>query len=101
MKKAMKKAWTDDQLEQWAKTRAQGKQRFVWTHGVLQWGGFMFSFSFAVFQHRHFGDVFSTEGNLPFRLILALSVWIYVGYLYGRSRWLRNEQAYLAQKSGE
>ena len=86
------------QLKQWEKTRAQGMKRFIWTYGVLQWGGFMFFFSFAVFQHRHYGDLLSTEGNLPFRLVLALSVWAYVGYLYGRSVWRKNEQEYLARQ---
>ena len=94
-----KQVWSADRLRQWEKTRALGKNRFIWTHGVLQWGGFMFFFSFSIFQHRNFGHVLSTEGNLPFRLILALSVWIYVGYLYGRSRWRKNEQEYLAQTS--
>jgi hypothetical protein len=92
--------WTPERLEQWKKIRSGGKKRFIWTHGVLQWGGFMFFFSFAVFQHRHYGHVLSTEGNLPFRLIIALTVWTFVGYLYGRSRWLRSEQEYQDQKTG-
>ncbi len=93
-----KTAWSPERFKQWEKTRALGQKRFIWTHGVLQWGGFMFFFSFAVFQHRHFGHVFSTKGNLPFRLILALIVWVYVGYLYGGSRWRRNEQEYQRQR---
>jgi hypothetical protein len=92
-----KTAWTDERLRRWEKTRAQGQRRFVWTRGVLQWGGFMFCFSMAVFQRSHYGDVFSTEGNLPFRLVLGLSVWMYVGYLYGRSQWRKSEQAYFEQ----
>ncbi|MDD5034327.1 MAG: hypothetical protein PHE55_06175 [Methylococcaceae bacterium] len=95
------KKFQPDRLAQWEKTRARGKSRFIWTHGILQWGGFMFFFSMAVFQHRHYGDVFSTEGNLPFRLILALLVWVFVGHLYGQSRWRRNEQEYQAQKASK
>lgn len=91
--------WTPERLKAWRKTRALGQQRFIWTHGVLQWGGFMLSFSMAVFQHRQYGDVFSTAGNLPFRLILAAGVWMFVGYLYGKSRWRRNEQEYQQQKT--
>ncbi len=87
-----------ERLERWEKIRARGKSRFIWTHGVIQWGGFMFFFSFVLFQYRHYGDVFSTEGNLPFRIIFALLVWTFVGCLYGRSRWLRNEQEYLEQQ---
>jgi hypothetical protein len=87
-------------LKQWEKTRAQGQKRFVWGYGVLQWGGFMFCFSMAVFQYSHYGHVFSTEGNLPFRLVLALLVWIYVGRLYGMSQWRRNEQEYQARQRG-
>jgi hypothetical protein len=95
-----RESWTRERLEHWRKTRAGGKQRFIWTHGVVQWGGFMFFFSLGVFQHSHYGDVFSTEGNLPFRLILALLVWVFVGYLYGQSRWRRNEQEYQEQNTG-
>ncbi|MFM8333070.1 MAG: hypothetical protein ACKN9T_15400 [Candidatus Methylumidiphilus sp.] len=91
--------WTPERLRLWQKTRALGKSRFVWTHGVVQWGGFMFCFSMAVFQHRHYGAVFSTEGNWLFRVVLALSVWTFVGYLYGQSRWRRNEQQYLEQQA--
>lgn len=87
-------AWDKQRMAEWRKTRAAGMQRFVWTHGVLQWGGFMFFFSLGVFQHSHYGNVFSTEGNLPFRVGLALAVWVFVGYLYGKSRWRRNEQEY-------
>jgi len=92
--------WSKGRLEDWRKTRAGGKNRFIWTHGVVQWGGFMLFFSLGVFQHSHYGNVFSTEGNLPFRLVLALLVWVFVGYLYGQSRWRRNEQEYLEQLSG-
>ncbi len=92
-------AWTPERLRQWEKTRALGQRRFVWTHGVLHWGGFMFCFSLAVFQFSHYGSVFSTEGNLPFRLVLALLVWVYVGHLYGLSQWRRNEQEYQAQQN--
>jgi hypothetical protein len=95
-----RESWTQERLEHWRKTRVGGKQRFIWTHGVVQWGGFMFFFSLGVFQHSHYGDVFSTEGNLPFRLILALLVWVFVGYLYGQSRWRRNEQEYQEQNMG-
>jgi len=92
-----RQAWTPERLRQWEKTRALGKRRFVWAHGVAQWGGFMFFFSLGVFQHSHYGHLLSTEGNLPFRVGLSLLVWIYVGYLYGSSRWKRNEQEYLEQ----
>lgn len=59
----------------------------------------MFLFSTVVFQHQAFGDIFSTQGNLPFRLLLGASVWTFVGYLYGRSRWARNEQEYAKQET--
>ena len=94
------KAWSPERLKQWEKTRALGQRRFVWIHGVLQWGGFMFCFSMTVFQFSHYGHVFSAEGNLPFRLVLALLVWTYVGRLYGLSRWRRNEQEYQGWKAG-
>jgi hypothetical protein len=72
-------------------------RHYVWTHGVLRWGGFMLCFSLAVFQHSRFGSVFSTEGNLPFRVVVAALTWTFVGYLYGRSNWRKHEEAYLAQ----
>jgi hypothetical protein len=92
-----KKTWTPQRLAEWERTRARGKRHFIWTHGVLQWGGFMFVFSTVFFQHQVFGDVFSTRGNLPFRLVLGALVWTFVGYLYGRSKWQRNEQEYAEQ----
>jgi len=51
----------------------------------------------VVYQHQVFGDIFSTQGNLPFRLVLGVLVWTFVGYLYGRSKWSRNEQEYAEQ----
>ncbi|MDV3241616.1 MAG: hypothetical protein LOY00_07525 [Methylocaldum sp.] len=95
--KDTRKTWTPQRLAEWEQTRARGKRRFVWTHGVLQWGGFMFVFSTMVYQHQVFGDIFSTQGNLPFRLILGVLVWTFVGYLYGRSKWQRNEREYAEQ----
>ncbi len=97
MKKAV--SWNAERLERWEKVRAKGMRRFIRVHGVLQWGGFMYFFSLAVFQHSRYGDVFSTEGNLPFRLILAALVWAFVGYLYGKSRWRRNEAEYKEQRA--
>jgi len=73
-------------------------RHFIWSHGVLRWGGFMFFFSMAVFQYAHFGNVLSTEGNWPLRVLLGLATWVLVGYAYGRSQWRRNEQDYLEQK---
>jgi hypothetical protein len=90
--------WPPERLAAWEKARARGMRHFVWSHGVLQWGGFMFFFSMAVFQYSRFGNLFSTEGNLPFRLLLAAATWIFVGYLYGRSMWRRNEREYAGQR---
>lgn len=73
-------------------------RHFIWFYGVLRWGGFMFCFSLAVFQYSHFGDVLSTEGNWLFRVLLAAATWIYVGRLYGRSLWRRNEREYAEQR---
>lgn len=92
--------WPPERLAEWEKLRAQGERQFVWGYGVLRWGGFMFCFSMAVFQYSHFGSVFSAEGNWLFRVLLALVTWIFVGYLYGRSQWRRNEREYIAQQPG-
>ncbi len=91
------KPWTTQRLAQWENIRRQGKRRFIWNHGVFQWGGFMFFFSLAFFQYQRYGSMFSMEGNLPFRLLFGALIWIFVGYLYGQSRWRRNEQEYLRQ----
>ena len=90
-----RKLWNKERVARWRKTRERGRNRFIWIHGVLEWGGFMFFFTLGVFQHSHYGNIFSTDGNLSFRLVLALVVWVFVGYLYGQSRWRRNEQEYL------
>jgi len=90
--------WPSGRLAEWEKLRAGGMRHFVWSYGVLRWGGFMFCFSMAVFQYSHFGDVLSTEGNWPLRLGLTAMTWTFVGWLYGRSQWRRNEQEYLRQR---
>jgi hypothetical protein len=87
-------------LAAWERERAGGMRRFVWSHGVLRWGGFMFCFSLAVFQYAHFGAVLTTEGNWLMRISIALVTWIFVGYGYGRSQWRRNEQIYLRYRPG-
>ena len=86
-------------LEGWARLRALGRSRFIWSYGVLRWGGFMCCFSLAVFQYRQFGSPWSLDGNAPFRVGLAAMVWAYVGYLYGRSVWNRNERDYAAHST--
>jgi hypothetical protein len=99
---AMRKTiWSPERLTEWEKIRARGMRHFVWTHGVLRWGGFMFFFSLGVFQYSHFGSVLSTEGNWLFRLFLAAATWIFVGFLYGRSMWRRNEREYAEQRPGK
>ncbi|RYU63108.1 hypothetical protein EWI61_01210 [Methylolobus aquaticus] len=86
-----------NRLEHWARLRTLGRSRFIWSYGVLRWGGFMCCFSLAVFHYRQFGSPWSLEGNATFRVILAAIVWAYVGYLYGRSVWNRNERDYAAR----
>lgn len=91
------KPWSAERLKRWQTIRAKGREHYIWFHGVLLWGGFMFCFSLAMFQQRLYGHVLSTEGNLPFRIGLSLMVWIFVGYLYGKSRWQQNEWEYSQQ----
>ncbi len=90
--------WSDEQLDRWARLRRGGMRHFIWSHGVLRWGGFMFWFSLAVFQYAHFGTPFSLEGNWLLRVLLALLTWTFVGYGYGRSQWHRNEAIYRCQR---
>jgi hypothetical protein len=96
----MSKASSDGsakRLRDWEHLRSLGRSRFIWSYGVLRWGGFMFCFSLALFQYRQFGNPWSLDGNAPLRLILGGAVWAYVGYLYGRSVWSRNEREYAAR----
>jgi hypothetical protein len=90
--------WSPERLAEWEKVRSQGMRHFVWTQGVLGWGGFMFLLSMAVFQYAHFGNVLSTEGNWLARILFAAFIWSFVGHLYGRSLWRRNEQEYAEQR---
>jgi hypothetical protein len=60
----------------------------------------MLFFSMGVFQHAHFGNVLSFEGNWPLRWLLGLITWVFVGYGYGRSQWRRNEEDYQQQRRG-
>jgi hypothetical protein len=92
--------WPSQRLAEWEQLRRQGQRHFIWAYGVLRWGGFMFCFSMAVFQYSHFGHVFSGEGQWLMRVALGLLTWVFVGFLYGRSQWRRNEQEYLQQRPG-
>jgi hypothetical protein len=93
--------WSEQSMADWEKRRAKGMAHFVWVQGVLQWSGFMFCFTLGFFQVQHYGNLFSTEGNLSFRITVGLMIWCFVGLLYGRSRWQRNEQIYLEQKAAQ
>lgn len=83
----------------WERIRSHGKPRFIWTQGVLRWGGVMFAFSLGLFQHAHYGHVFSLEGRWEIRVLAALLTWVFVGYGYGRSSWNRMEERYHAYLS--
>ena len=74
---------------EWAAIRARGRNAYIWSHGVLRWGGFMLCFSLGVFQYAHFGHPISLEGNWKLRFIAALLTWTFVGYAYGRSSWAK------------
>lgn len=87
-------ALTDAEAARWERVRQQGKARFIWTQGVLRWGGVMFAFSLGLFQHAHYGAAFTLEGRGEIRILVALATWIFVGFGYGRSSWNRMEQRY-------
>lgn len=89
---------SSERLRRWQETRALGEARFIWSYGVLRWGGFMFCFTTVFYQYRRYGDVLSTEGNLVFRLLFGATIWAFVGWLYGRSQWRRNEREFLSPK---
>lgn len=94
MKSGRHSALNEFEAARWEAVRAYGKSRFIWTQGVLRWGGVMFAFSVGLFQHAHYGAVFSLEGRWEIRILVALVTWIFVGYGYGRSSWNRMEERY-------
>ena len=81
-------------LAEWSSRRKRGKWHFVLFQGVLLWGGFMLFFSLGVFHYAHYGSMFSFEGLWWMRWTLGALIWAYVGFLYGRSQWSRNEQLF-------
>lgn len=83
---------SSDQEAEWEAIRARGRNAYIWSHGVLRWGGFMLFFSLGVFQYAHFGHPFSFEGNWKLRFIAALLTWTFVGYAYGRSSWAKKSR---------
>jgi hypothetical protein len=90
------KALSESEALRWEEVRVLGKPRFIWTQGVLRWGGMMWAFSLGLFQHAHFGSVFSLEGAWEVRWVVATLTWVLVGYGYGRSLWHRTEERYHA-----
>lgn len=86
-------------LAEWSSRRKRGKRHFVLYHGVMLWGGFMLFFSLGVFHYAHYGSMFSMEGLWWMRWLVGALIWSYVGFLYGRSQWSRNEQLFKQYQS--
>jgi hypothetical protein len=59
----------------------------------------MFCFSMAVYHYGLFSNPEAAQGNWWLRVALGLLTWIWVGYLYGRSCWNRNERAFVVQRA--
>lgn len=64
----------------------------------------MFVFSLAVFNHALSGAGNGDEralGNGWLRAGVALTTWVWVGYLYGRSSWNRKERDYASRQAAQ
>lgn len=65
----------------WLNTRLRGKQRFIFTRGVLGWGGFMFIFMTVV---HNYIDHENTDWSY---ILIAVLVWAVGGYSFGVWQW--------------
>ena len=80
----------DTSLDQWRRTRAQGKQRFIWLNGLLLWsvltGAILYTL-LAEMQVLTIGQCLLYSG-------IGMAGVICVGYWYGNKVWNQNERHY-------
>ena len=79
---------TPDKWKRWEKTRAKGRKRFIWLHGVVGWG-----VTVAIFWSFWMG---ATRGwdQFPLLLSVALVAFPIGGYFWGAGMWRSFERRY-------
>lgn len=77
----------------WEEIRGKGRRRYIWTRGVLGWGGLMaFGFCLGQFFFSRFP---------PAEAAVTIALCAAGGYLMGVVKWKHNEEAYLSGKDEE
>ncbi|WP_412973193.1 hypothetical protein [Glaciecola sp. MF2-115] len=77
-----------DKLEQWRKTRKQGKLKYILKTGVIGWGSFMYIIMAVL-------PAFRGSEALGFTLIWQAALWATAGALFGALTWYFSEKQYL------
>lgn len=76
-----------DELQKWEQLRQKGRRRYIWTRGIPSG-----SIVGALWGLGRYLAVHDTDSRV---YAIYLAVWIFGGYLLGRSSWKTNEQKYL------
>jgi hypothetical protein len=74
--------------QQWGRTRLRGRRRYVWSRGVLRWGGLM---TLGLCLGGLVAHRFQLLAVLAAGIICAVG-----GYFIGVNKWNNNEVAYKA-----
>jgi MFS family permease len=81
-------AHKQDKLEQWRKTRKQGKLKYILKIGVIGWGSLMYIIMAVL-------PAFRSSEPLGFTLIWQAALWATAGALFGALTWYFSEKQYL------
>jgi hypothetical protein len=82
-----------EQCERWKRVEARGRKHFIWTRGVLGWGGFMFVFMTTIDFARR-GTLHRDVADYVFYIVLNLLIWPLAGYVWGRWVWSSMEKRF-------
>jgi hypothetical protein len=77
----------------WERVRARGRRRYIWTRGVLGWGGLM-TLGFCLGNWLNDGFDFAPAAATTGLCAAG-------GYFMGVVKWKHNEEAYLTGKNEE
>ena len=89
----------DKQKQRWEATRAKGKSNFIWTRGVLGWGGLtavLFA-GFVAFRQSGYDLARMSLNSFLMYLMGALIVFPIGGYFWGLRMWDKMEEMHSRQ----
>jgi hypothetical protein len=82
----------EERLEQWLRTRARGKARYIWRAGIFGWG----LFCWALWVAFEMLGATRPASTLEFCALIFASLvgWLAAGYTVGSILWAMHEKKY-------